>query len=79
MQLQSIAVITWSNIVRYYIDGTVSETEAEYQPDAGSAKDIPYLAVTGELWCQQVKDFWIGPNYGTTECGQHWLVKFPRN
>ena len=25
-------------------------TEAEYQSDAGSTKDTPYLALTGELW-----------------------------
>ena len=28
------------------IDGT----QAEYQSDAGSTKDTPYLALTGELW-----------------------------
>ena len=39
--VQSSAVITWSNS---------TGTEAEYQWYAGSTKDTPYLALTGELW-----------------------------
>ena len=27
-----------------------AETQAEYQSDAWSTKDTPYLALTGELW-----------------------------
>ena len=28
----------------------ITGTEAEYQSGAGSTKDTPYLALTGELW-----------------------------
>ena len=28
----------------------ITGTGAEYQSDAGSTKDTPYLALTGELW-----------------------------
>ena len=28
----------------------IIETESEYQSDAGSTIDTPYLALTGELW-----------------------------
>ena len=28
----------------------ITGIRAEYEPDAGSTKDTPYLAVTGELW-----------------------------
>ena len=28
----------------------IIEIEAEYQSDAGTTKDTPYLALTGELW-----------------------------
>ena len=28
----------------------VAETQTEYQSDAESTKDTPYLALTGELW-----------------------------
>ena len=28
----------------------ITGTEAEYQPDVGSTKDTPYLALTGEQW-----------------------------
>ena len=43
--VQSSAVITRSNIIRYGITGT----EAEYQSDAWSTKDTPYLTPSGEL------------------------------
>ena len=28
----------------------IAETQTEHQSDAGSTKDTPYLALTGELW-----------------------------
>ena len=28
----------------------IAGTQAEYKSDAGSTKDAPYLALTGELW-----------------------------
>ena len=28
----------------------IIEIEAQYQSDAGTTKDTPYLALTGELW-----------------------------
>ena len=28
----------------------IAGTQAEYESDAGSTKDTPYLALTGELW-----------------------------
>ena len=28
----------------------IAETQAEYQSNAGSTKDTPYLDLTGELW-----------------------------
>ena len=28
----------------------IIEIESEYQSDAGTTKDTPYLALTGELW-----------------------------
>ena len=42
LDIQSSAVITWSNNVRYYINDT--RTGAEYQSDAGFIKDTSYLA-----------------------------------
>ena len=42
--IQLSAVITRSNIERYYINN------AEYQSDAGSTKGTQCLALTGELW-----------------------------
>ena len=63
--LQSSAVITRSNIVRYYIDnyrncGRVSIT-------CWMHKDTPYLALTGELWgvfCEYLRENW--PRYNGT-------------
>ena len=40
-------------------------SEAEYQPDHGSIKDNPYLALTGELWgvfCEYVWENWLRYN-----------------
>ena len=42
-------------------------TEAEYQSVAGSTKDTPYLALTGELWgvfCEYLWEKW--PRYNGT-------------
>ena len=36
----------------------IAGTEAEYQSDAGSTKDTPYLALTGELWGVFCEYFW---------------------
>ena len=59
--IQSSAIITWSNIDITLI---IIEPEAEYQSDAGSTKDAPYLALTVELWgvfCEYLWDDW--PRY----------------
>ena len=37
-------LVVWDNTI------IIAETEAEYQSDAGSTKDTPKLALTGELW-----------------------------
>ena len=37
----------------------IIEIEAEYQSDAGTTKDTPYLALTGELWgvfCEYLRE-----------------------
>ena len=39
------------------IAGTQAEYQAEYQSDAGSTKDTPYLALTGEIWVSFVNIF----------------------
>ena len=33
-----------------FLPKMIRETDAEYQADAGSTKDTPYLALTVELW-----------------------------
>ena len=45
----------WSHILRYCV---ITGTKAEYQSDAGSTKDTPYLALTGELWGVLCKHLW---------------------
>ena len=45
----------------------MKRTEAEYQPDAGSTKYTPYLALTGEPWgvfCEYLLENW--PRYNGT-------------
>ena len=45
----------------------ITGTEVEYQSDAGSTKDNPYLALTGELWdvfCEYLWEKW--PRYNGT-------------
>ena len=45
----------------------ITETEAEYQLDAVSPKETPYLALTGELWgvfCEYLWEHW--PHYNGT-------------
>ena len=43
-------------------------TEAEYQSDAGSTKDTPYLTLTGNLWgvfvniCEKIDHFIAAPH-----------------
>ena len=45
----------------------IARTQAEYQSDAGSKKDTPYLALTGELWGDFCKYFWENwPRYNGT-------------
>ena len=44
-----------------------AEIEAEYESDAGSTKDTPYLALTGEHWgvfCGYLWENW--PRYSGT-------------
>ena len=39
----------------------ITGTEAEYQSDAESTNDTPYLALTGELWgvyCEYLRENW---------------------
>ena len=54
---QSSAIITRSNIARYYIN---TGTPPEYQSDDGYIKDILYLAISDEPWvslmniCQKI-------------------------
>ena len=36
----------------------IAGTQAEYQSDAGSTKDTPYLALTAELWGAFCEYFW---------------------
>ena len=66
----------WSNIVRYYINnyrnwGRIS--------DAGSTKDTPYLALTGELWSVFYEYLWENwPCYnGTALCYSHRAAHLP--
>ena len=45
----------------------ITGIEAEYQSDAGSAKDTTYLALTGELWRVFLEYLWEkGPRYNAT-------------
>ena len=44
-----------------------TEIEAEYESDAGSTKDTPYLALMGELWGVFCGYFWENwPRYNGT-------------
>ena len=39
----------------------ITETEAEHQSYAGSTKNTPYLALTGNLWgvfCEYLRENW---------------------
>ena len=46
----------------------IRRTEAEYQSDAGSTKDTPYLTLTGNLWgvfvniCEKIDHFIAAPH-----------------
>ena len=45
----------------------IAGTQADYESDAGSTKDAPYLALTGELWGIFCKYFWENwPRYNGT-------------
>ena len=45
----------------------ITGTGAEYQSDAGSTKDTPYLALTGELWGVFCEYLWENlPQYNGT-------------
>ena len=46
--------VKYNKIIAYIIAGT----EAEYQSEAESTKDSPYLTVTGELWDIFCEYFW---------------------
>ena len=40
----------------------ITGTEIEYQSDAGSTKDTPYLTLTGKLWgafCEYLWENWL--------------------
>ena len=57
----------WTKIYLSMITHIITETEAEYQSDAGSTKDTPCLALTGELWgvfCEYLWENW--PRYNGT-------------
>ena len=52
----------------------IRDTDAEYQADAGSTKDTPYLALTGELWGVFREYLWENwPRYNGTAL---YLVSF---
>ena len=45
----------------------ITGTEAEYLSDAGSKKDTPYLALSGELWGDFSEYLWENwPRYNGT-------------
>ena len=45
----------------------IIEIEAEYQSDAGTTKDTPYLALTGDLWGVFCEYLWENqPRYNGT-------------
>ena len=44
----------------------ITETEAEHASDAGSTKDIPYLALPGELWDVFYETLWKKWRYNGT-------------
>ena len=54
MFLQLSAVIT----LQYMYCDMLHKCEAEYQSDAGSTKDTPYLTLTGELWSVFCEILW---------------------
>ena len=68
---ESHAVECCYNAVQYckiLITLIITGTEAQYQSDAGSTKDTPYLTLTGELWtvfCEYLGENWRRYN-GTT-------------
>ena len=43
-------VLLQHGVILYDITQMITGTEAEYQSDAGSTNDTPYLALTGTLW-----------------------------
>ena len=57
----------------------IIEIEAEYQSDAGTTKDTPYLALMGELWgvfCEYLRE--NQPRYnGTALYFPLWFHFFP--
>ena len=45
----------------------IARSQTEHQSDAGSTKDTPYLALTGELWGVFSEYFWENwPRYNGT-------------
>ena len=58
--IQSSAIITWSNLSRYY-------TRHKYKSDFKFTTSIPYLILMGELWGVCCED--LGEN------GQHYTVE----
>ena len=51
----------------------ITGTQAEYQLDAGSTKDTPYLALMGGLWgvfCEYLWENW--PRYNGTALYGDW-------
>ena len=52
----------------------IIEIEAEYQSDAGTTKDTPYLALTGELWGVFCEYLWENqPRYNGTALYLHFV------
>ena len=45
----------------------IAETQPEYESHAGSTKNTPYLALTGEIWGVFCEYFWENwPHYNGT-------------
>ena len=58
----------------------IAETQAEYQSDAGSTKETPYLCLTGELWGVFVNIFEkIDRILTAPHCCQYYVCWFPAN
>ena len=55
----------------------IIEIVAEYQSDAGTTKDTPYLALTGELWGVFCEYLWENqPRYNGTALYFCWEEQY---